>query len=76
MTIAPVLNIDREKMGTLGILVKIDDTVYVCNCTVYSYVLKQFAQHTFFYDSSFSTKEKSECCGAIIDNISHMHPYL
>ena len=67
MTIAPVLNIKREKMGTLWILTIIDDGVYVCNCTVYSYVSKQFTQHAFVYDSHFSTKKKSEFCGAIID---------
>ena len=38
MTIAPVLKIDRSKMGTLVILLRIDDGVYVRNCTVYSYV--------------------------------------
>ena len=36
--IEPVLDIDRERMGTLGILMRIKDCVYVCNCTVYSYV--------------------------------------
>ena len=38
MTIVSVLNIDRGKMGTLGILLIMDDGVYVCNSTVYSYV--------------------------------------
>ena len=42
ITIAPVLNIDRSKMGTLGILLRIDDGFYVCNCTVHSYILRQF----------------------------------
>ena len=68
MTIAPVLNIDRSKMGTLVILLKINDGVYVCNCNVYTYVLKYFTQHTFVYDSNFSTKYRSEYCGTIIDN--------
>ena len=36
MTIAPVLKIEREKMSTLGILLKMDDGVYVCICTVYT----------------------------------------
>ena len=49
MTIAHVLKIDRSKMDTLGILLKIDDGVYVCNCTIYSYVLNVFTQHTFVY---------------------------
>ena len=52
-------------------ILKIDDDVYVCICTIYSYILKQFTQHAFVYDSHFSTKEKIECCGAIIDNRSY-----
>ena len=71
MTIVPVLNIDIEKIGAMGIPLIIDDGVYVCIYTVYSYVFKEVTQHEFFYDSHFSTKEKSECCGAIIDNISY-----
>ena len=55
-------------MGTMGILLIIDDGVYVCICTVYSKVLKQHTQHAFVYDSYFSTKVKSACRGAIIDN--------
>ena len=68
MTIAPVLNIEREKMVPLRITMRIDDGVYVCNCTVYSNALKGHTQHAFFYDSHFSPKEKSACRGAIIDN--------
>ena len=33
--------------------------------------LKQFTQNEFVYDSHFLKKQKSECCGAIIDNISY-----
>ena len=73
MTIAPVLNIEREKMGPLGILMRIYDGVYVCNYTVYSCILKQCTQHEFFYDSYFSSKEKILCCGTIIDNRSYAH---
>ena len=68
MTIAPVLKIDQEKMGTMGILTRIDYGVYVCIYTVYSDVLKQHTQHAFVYDSYFSTKVKSAWFGAIIDN--------
>ena len=68
MTIAPVLNIERGKMGPLGILMRTDDGVQVCNCTVYSYALKQYTKHAFVYDSYFSTKENSAFRGAIIDN--------
>ena len=55
-------------MGPMATLLLIDDGIYVCICTVYSSVFKEVIQHTFVYESRFSTKEKSECCGAIIDN--------
>ena len=71
MTIAPVLKIDIEKMGAMGILLIIYDGVYVCICNVYSSVLKKVTQHAFVYDIHFSTKEKSGWCGAIIDNRSY-----
>ena len=38
MTIVIVLNTEREKMGPLGILMRVDDGVYVCNYNIYSYV--------------------------------------
>ena len=41
ITISPVLNIDREKMGAMGVLLVIDDVVYVCICTVYSSVSRK-----------------------------------
>ena len=68
MTIASVLHIETEPMSPLGILLRIDDGVYVCICTVYSKVLKEHTQHTFVYDSYFSTKVKSAFRGAIIEN--------
>ena len=58
-------------MGPLGILMRIDDVVYVCICTVYSNVLRQHTQHAFVNDTYFSTKVKSACRGAIIDNITY-----
>ena len=68
MNIAPILNIEREQVGTLEILLKNNGGVYVCICSVYSNILKEFTEHAFFYDSYFSTKVKSACRGAIIDN--------
>ena len=68
IAIAPVLNIEGEQMGPLGILMRIDDGFYVYICSVYSKVLKEFTEHEFVYDSYFSTKVKSACRGAIIDN--------
>ena len=32
---------------------------------------EKITQHAFFYDSHFLTKDKSECCGAIIDYKSY-----
>ena len=68
MTISYILNIDREKMGAMGILLLIDDGVYVWIFIVYSSVFKEYTQHAFVYDNHFPTLEKSEWCGAIIDN--------
>ena len=34
--IAPVFGIDNNNMGALGILMRINDGVYVCICSVYS----------------------------------------
>ena len=68
MNIAPVLNIEREKMGPLKILLGINDSVYVCICSVYSKILKQWARHALVYDSYFTTKVNSACHGAIIGN--------
>ena len=66
--LAPVLGIERDKMGPLGILMRINDGVYVCICSVYSHILKQWTQHAFVYDSYLTKKVKSACQGAIIDN--------
>ena len=74
--IAPVLGIEREKMGPLGILLRINDDVYVCICSVYSNILKQWAQHAFVYDSYFKTKVNSACHGAIIDNRRYAPIYV
>ena len=68
MTIEPVLHIERKLTGPLGILLRINDDVYVCICSVYSKVLKEFTEHAFVYDSYFSTKINSACRGTIIDN--------
>ena len=71
MTIEPLLNIDREKKGAMSILKVINDGVYACICRVLSDVFKIYISHAFFFDSYFAQLEKSECCGAIIDNRSY-----
>ena len=63
-----MLDIDRETMGTLGILMIIKDGVYVWICSVYSKLLKEYTQHAFVYDSYFTTTGNNSCQGAIIDN--------
>ena len=55
-------------MGPLRILLRINDGVYVCICSIYSNILKQWTQHTFVYDSYFTKKLKSAFHGAIINN--------
>ena len=59
--IAPVSGIENDIMGTLGILLRINHGVYVCICSVYSNILKQWTQHAFLYESYFTTKVKSAC---------------
>ena len=44
MNVAPILNIDKEKMGTMGILLVIDVCVYICICKVYSSNIKEYTQ--------------------------------
>ena len=66
--IEPVLDIDRDKMGTLGILMRIKDGVYVCICYVYSKIFKKCTQNSFVYDSYFTTTGNNACQGGIIDN--------
>ena len=60
-----------EKIGTMGILLVIYDSFYVCICTVYSSVLKIVTQHEFIYDGHFAAKDNSKWCGTIIDNRSY-----
>ena len=64
----PMLGIERDKMGPLGNLIRINDDVYVCICSVYSKILKQWTQHAFVYDSYFTKKVNSACLGSILDN--------
>ena len=48
MTIAPVLNIERDKTGIMGILLNIDDGVYVCICTFSTAILKKLSMTVIF----------------------------
>ena len=73
MTIAPILNIDREKMGAMGILLIIDDGVYVCICTVYSSVLK--ISHNMHLSTKLNFQQKRRVNDVVQSLIiDHMHP--
>ena len=63
-----VLYIEREKISTLGILMIINDGVYVCICSVYSNILKQWTQHAFVYDSYFTTTVNNARQGVIMSS--------
>ena len=53
MTVTPILTIERQKRGTLGILQVIGDSVFVCICKVLSDSTKTETPHAFVYDSHF-----------------------
>ena len=53
MDIAPLLTVDREKMGAMSILQIINDGVYVCISRVFSDVFKIYTLHAFVCDSYF-----------------------
>ena len=55
MTITPITNIEREKMGAMGVLQVIDDGFFVCVYRVYSDVFKKYTSHAFICDSHFFT---------------------
>ena len=40
ITITPILTIDEKTMGAMGIILVINDGVYVCICKVYYSVFK------------------------------------
>ena len=58
--IESVYGIEREKMGGLGILMRINDGVYVCLCSVYSKISKEHTEHAFVYDSYFMRTGNNE----------------
>ena len=59
MTITPMLSVERQKIGDMGILQVIDYSVIVWICNVYSDITKASTSHDFFNDSHFSRKETS-----------------
>ena len=63
-------------MVTLGILMRTKDGVYVCICSVYSNILKEYTQHSFVYESYFTTTGNNACHGEIIDNRRYAPIYV
>ena len=51
----------------MGILLLIDDGVYVCICRFNSDVYRKYTPHAFVYDSHFVQLYNIKCCVAIID---------
>ena len=72
INIEPVLNTERDKMGNMGILLKIDDGVYVCICTVYTEILKK-AHNTHL--SMIVIFKQNRRVNAVVQSliIYHMH---
>ena len=58
-------------MGSMGIMLVVDDGFYVCICNFYSSIFKIYTQHAFVYDSHFSQSDNSGYFGTIIYNISY-----
>ena len=75
MTIAPLLNIERDKWiirESYWLLMM----VFMYASVLSIHIFEKITQHTVVYDSHFSTKEKSERCGAIIDYRSYSPIYV
>ena len=66
----PVLNIEIEHWGACSILVKVDDGVYICSCSVRyeEYICK--TKYAFFCYSHFKLLHQSKCFRALIDNLT------
>ena len=72
MTIVPILNIGREKMGAMGNLPKSYDGVYVCICTVYSYDLKKLHNT---HSSMTVIFQKNRTVNAVVQLLIKYHMY-
>ena len=73
MNIAPILNIDIEKLGAMVILLLIDYGIYVCICTVYSSVLK--ISHNMHLSTKLNFQQKRRVNDVVQSLIiDHMHP--
>ena len=56
MTIVPILKIERQKWGALGIIEVIGDGIFLRKCKVFSDITKTTTSHAFVYDSHISKK--------------------
>ena len=61
MTITPIMNIERQNWGALGVLQVIHDGVFVCTCNIFYNITKTTTTyHLFVYDSHFVLKDMSD----------------
>ena len=67
-TIKQVFNTEIEKWGEISILRKVDDRVYICECSVQYEYYKIKTEHTFVFKSHFKPLHEPKCCGDLIDN--------
>ena len=56
MTITPIMKIQRQKWGALGIFQAIDDCVFVYTCKVFYDMTKTTKSYAFVYESHFAQK--------------------
>ena len=52
MKLNPVIRIERESWSADSILIRVNDGVYICTCSVKSYRCICMTKHIFMYDSN------------------------
>ena len=68
INVTPSLHIEREPWGFISILIKVNDGVYICSCSIKPEEYRCKTKHAFIYDSHFKPFNQSKCCGYIVDN--------
>ena len=68
MRVTPVYGREREHWGVAIILIRVNDGVYICKCSVKYDEYKCMTKHASIFDIHLKTLHQSKCCGAQIDN--------
>ena len=68
MNITPVLGIEEVAWGSVSIMRRVNDGVYICVCNVHNIEYDLWTKHAFIYNSHYKLLHKTECCGVLIDN--------